>query len=645
MNLKQSWVNVPLLKNIIKQNTLPAKISLIAVCSFSVIGLFSISGGAQAIALMAFGISAVGLTTCYAGFIQKYMTVKNEANFVASLPISSVTLWLTHYLAGLLLVIVTLTIEALFIVFFSFRAGIFGYSSTYICLPIATLLLAIIYYTISYFVSCMAGNRLGQFLYTVIAYALPVLLYIAVLVTSNMLVPGGIHLDDASILYLPLPLASGLEFALGNQGNWPYFLGQVLITLVFFVGSYFVYKNRSIENTGDTLLYKGIHQILKVLVVLAVTLTLYIVTIALVGIISDYQTSTIFIAGFVFVVLGALIALFIEIILKGNHIYKSLLYYLPILAFCFVSCYLYGQYLYQKNIQHIGESEQTMVTIYNVDKGPENYYGQLELSGKEAKKMLTTLHKKQCINQTIFDEESAYVQVDFVVTNTKGVSSYLEFKLPKKEYLTFMDTNKEIVKNNIKEIFSQDSNVLKMTEDDYLFVSNSWNEEESDGYEWWYATTILDAKQIEQLANALDNEAYYTIDSIYGNTFQAINKDSKLYLHDGQDEIQTLLEEPQAIERANRLNQCLTIMDYTDESFSQITASYPVLNKETILSKVFKVPDGIVFFSEEKIILKVIYHVEDQNELEYGYKEYPMTATFIWQNDRMVLESVQEGGE
>ena len=80
MNSRKSWVNIPLLKNIIKNNLFPAKVSLIIFVGVFILSLISGSNsGFSQICIVVYGISAVVLTTIYPCFIQSYQVNKTKS--------------------------------------------------------------------------------------------------------------------------------------------------------------------------------------------------------------------------------------------------------------------------------------------------------------------------------------------------------------------------------------------------------------------------------------------------------------------------------------------------------------------------------------------------------------------------------------
>ena len=77
----------------------------------------------------------------------------------------------------------------------------------------AIFLLLFIYYTLlTYLVCSLSGNRLGQVVFSLAAYALPVILLLGLIYISPELVPSNLDLGiNDTYLYLTFPLAAGMQ--------------------------------------------------------------------------------------------------------------------------------------------------------------------------------------------------------------------------------------------------------------------------------------------------------------------------------------------------------------------------------------------------------------------------------------------------
>ena len=118
MSSRTSWVNQTLFRNVVKNNLFPAKVSLIVFWGVFILASIAADGtGMGQLCIAVYAISAVVLTTVYPSFIQSYMIDKTKASIVKTLPLSSKCIWFTNYLAGYLIVLVTLLIEGIGVIF------------------------------------------------------------------------------------------------------------------------------------------------------------------------------------------------------------------------------------------------------------------------------------------------------------------------------------------------------------------------------------------------------------------------------------------------------------------------------------------------------------------------------------------------
>lgn len=263
MNSRKSWVNKPLLRNVIKNNLFPAKISLIVFLGFFALALISADGtGIGQLCIGLFGISAVVLTTVYPCLIQSYLINKTKSSMMKTIPLQSRCVWFTNYLAGYLIVLITLLIEGIGIIFIDIaRSYNLVFSGNILFRFILMIfMLLFIYYTITFLVSSMAGNRLGQIIFSIVVYTLPVVLLGSLFIFNNYLVPGTINQFETYYIYVVFPLAAGLEFI--STGNLVVII-HCFIALVLLELSYYVYKNRDDEHIDEPLVFNKIGIVLK----------------------------------------------------------------------------------------------------------------------------------------------------------------------------------------------------------------------------------------------------------------------------------------------------------------------------------------------------------------------------------------------
>ena len=271
MNSRKSWVNIPLLKNIIKNNLFPAKVSLIIFVGVFILSLISGSNsGFSQICIVVYGISAVVLTTIYPCFIQSYQVNKTKSSMMCSLPLTTRCVWFTNYLAGYLIALVTLLIEGLGLMMFLGLNNAGTEGNIFIRFIMAIFLLLFIYYTLTYLVCSLSGNRLGQVVFSLAAYALPVILLLGLIYISPKLVPSNLDLGiNDTYLYLTFPLAAGMQFI---YSAYPHIFFHLFLGIVTLICSYYVYKNRENEYIGEPLVFRRIIIVLKAILIIAVTI-------------------------------------------------------------------------------------------------------------------------------------------------------------------------------------------------------------------------------------------------------------------------------------------------------------------------------------------------------------------------------------
>ena len=647
MNLKKSWVNLPLLKNIIKQNTLLPKISLIAVFAFGIMG---IAGDyLSALAVATFGLSAIILTTCLAGLVQKYMTNKNEANFVASLPLDSFVLWFTHYLAGLLLVVIPLWIESIIIAWLPTFYGMNGTISFVFTIQITTILLAIIYYTISFFVSCMAGNRFGQFIYTVVFYALPFLVYLAIALSGQIMAPGSYNAFDFNTVELFIPLISGLNFI--SLDNWPYGIWHLIITIGFFIGGYYVFKNRSIENTGEALLYKKINIGLRVLLVITATLLSFTILSRLIAIMPNYAISSILIGGIIFVVLGSLFALLVEIIFKNPHMYKSLVYYLPVLLISYLGCYFYGQYAFEAIQEKVYVGEEVNFSIYYYNRDETNSYltdqHRVALKTKDAKKIIDEIQedREKMLKIDWFVQSKDYIQVE--VSNIKNNqydsdSFYIEVEVA--YFDEILEKHRDAFKNTM-DIATVTQ--IENSDQEYWYLYNENLYEDEHIVQEKELLAVLTKAEVQDIVGYMQSDEYKQEENLYFTNYQLQTKTGEYRIGIGDVYMDRVYQNEAIIVRTEQLRSCLDkISPYNTTVFEEVLKEVPFL-KEIQASDGFNMEDiilakDVTYIDETTVAIKAIYTYYD--DIKGKTVKQECIVTFTLQDEEMKVVQV-EGGE
>lgn len=652
MNLKKSWVNIPLFKNIIKQNTVLAKISLLAVVAFSIMGVF---GGSNVIPALLFGISSVVLTTCYAGIVQKYMTNKTEANFMASLPIDSFVLWFTHYIAGLVLVVVPLWIEALLMTLLMFLLQGNGYwflqspDNYLFTFQLVTVVLAIIYYTMSFFVSCIAGNRLGQFLYTAVVYAIPFSVYLVIVSGGEALAIGNGFLMDGinDALYLFVPFASGMQCLEGN--GWSYALIHCIITILFFIGGYYVFKNRSIENTGSAIMYKKVNVILRAIVVVTISLFIFILLMIFINVVPNGHIRSILLGGCIFVVLGCLMALLAEIIFKNPHVYKSLCYYVPILVFSYIGCYMYGNYSYENVKEDIFLQDKVSMMVMAHTAEQYNNYNDgefVQIDSKDVKQFVAELEKKpeKLYKEMGLSRPRDSIAIIFHLTNEEERQRQSFTLIIDSEYFDKVSrTMPEMFKKSVDETTI---NRIINAKEEYWVLSDNNNQfgAAKDILNHPFSICALLTKQeVLSLCEYINSDKYQENTNLFTKKYQLVTDDEVFTLALDYEFIETFTQDKKITQRTTDMQQCYQdIYDADGKQFDTVLALYPQLvSREATRVESFNALTDYQVIDDTTATLNVRYQVYETNDDKPTI--VPCKITFTRQDDEMIVSKVERG--
>lgn len=584
MNLRKSWVNVPLLKNIIKRNLFPAKVSLIIYAGFFV--LTTIAEQLKPFCVFIFSFSAVILTTIYPCIIQNYAINKTKSSIIHSLPLRSKCIWFTHYLAGYLIVLVTLLIEGIGVILIDV---ISQYYSIIASMAVGRFILMIfvllfIYYTLTFFVCSMAGNRLGQVVFSLAGYTLPIIIVFAFQYISNYLVPGTVSTFEDYHLFLALPLAAGLDYiSIGN----PFILFHVVISLLLLGGSYYIYKNRSDEYIGEPLVYRKISVALNASIILVVTLCIFYLILCC-GIMDiNYGIKGISILLGIYLVIGIIIAIFIEMIFKGNHIYKKLLIYIPILLIFFGINYLFANNQYNRQIEEslaqaglegelyinssdeIGnfvriefDSEETKDFVKYLDKHRDSLYAYDKIRNGFTRE--TVSFSMNIIVKDIDDEGFQYPNTLRYYLDEKIVTKYLNQLEPVKR-ASLLTTNPKII--------------------DQTYINCYFNQQ--------YLYLLPD--EINTLVQ-MNFQQIKPSDLFEGKVIDLTGADGKSYILMTNQQIIKFLDNPELIKRADFINDCNNYI-YDDHFVDDMN------NNENIIKELLNLEQfDNIYCEEEKLI-------------------------------------------
>jgi hypothetical protein len=513
MYYKKYSIHLPLLKNLIKNHILPAKISLLLFSGFLLLG--TINEGAKQFANLIFLLSAFILTTTYASIIQNYLCDKTTAIYVKTFPLSSFSQWITQYLAGFLLIIGTLFIEMMCLVVaynLEMVLPIWEMNLVFKDMLVATFMLVFFYYSISFFVVCITGKQLGQFIFTVAFYFVPVLLYLGIFRVGELLNVGYTNGQVDQIWSLLLPFVSGLQYLAGQ--SWSYLCIHLVLSLAFFIGSYFVYSYRPLEKTDEIIVFKVVNYGIRIILVLACTMIIYILIMQTIDLSYTYSGYRFLLSIALYIFGGLVIALAIEMFFKNEHIYRTLCIYLPFICFSVFICYQVGLYHYtslkEELIKH--DTVEMVVHLYtdNMINSDNDNYIRGSITSTTFNKITEYLetHKEDVYSDIIPNENTVYITF-----NSSTTMFYHTI-----EYFICEDTFQDILKTCGQEIVTS----IVTYQKEQVKLAKHWIVSKEE---------VKAMVSQEQLLQALDAivVSEYSFSNIFNNNIVSISS-SDLYL-------------------------------------------------------------------------------------------------------------------
>lgn len=630
MNSRKSWVNIPLLKNIIKNNLFPAKVSLIIFVGVFILSLISGSNsGFSQICIVVYGISAVVLTTIYPCFIQSYQVNKTKSSMMCSLPLTTRCVWFTNYLAGYLIALVTLLIEGLGLMMFLGLNNAGTEGNIFIRFIMAIFLLLFIYYTLTYLVCSLSGNRLGQVVFSLAAYALPVILLLGLIYISPKLVPSNLDLGiNDTYLYLTFPLAAGMQFI---YSAYPHIFFHLFLGIVTLICSYYVYKNRENEYIGEPLVFRRIIIVLKAILIIAVTICGFGVILLVSKINITYGFKGQSLLFLIYILIGMIVAIIVEIIFKGRHVYRNLLIYVPVLAIVFGANFMIANKQY---LSGINNSRYEVTADLVAELAGNQEYLSLSLNNEVTKEFLNYLSKhRDDLHFEKYDDEQQdlammYTYYQYEHGLDDDYYSYSIYYINKKAVIDFFNGpgNKYFDKLlNYTEGLKKEKSLICYVND--------------------YAV-YLNKEEIQELIKLLPNQEIKPKNIFSIKTYNLLNPDSVNYLISSNEAITNFITSDELIERAVFIENCRDVIDDINSDSTkfeeQIKAVVSTQFSHETIDMVYPNGDStVIAFSNDEVIYQGTYEVVTKEGNNYTY---PLEFTLKKGDDGVIVNDIKVGG-
>lgn len=624
MNLKESWINRPLLKSIIKNNLFPAKVSLIIFAGFFILASISNDGtGIGGLCVAVFALSAVVLTTVYPSFIHNCLIDKTKASMVKALPLSSKSIWFTNYLAGYLIVLAVLLIEGIGVIFIdSFRSYESIFTHDYLSRFILMIfILLFIYYTITFLAASMAGNRLGQIGFSIAAYTLPVGLMLSFALFTNYLVPGQIDPIENYYAGLVFPLMAGLEYI--NTGDLMIFI-HCFIALILLVISYYIYVNRDDEYIGEPLVFHKMGIIFKAGIILIVTAVLLCLILLFSEIDITFGMKGILTLLLLYIVTGTVIAVFVEIIFKSKYVYRKLLIYIPILLIFFGINYIFANNQYYQMTSNIFEKQKIGGELRRYSLQTD-YNFMMNLDYENALNLIDYLNNnRDNIHYRRIDDNDDMITFSLYDISNDNYHEYiLEYCLDQEFVVDFFNQLDNGYLTNLGKDFKDEK---------YL---NCYYEEKS---------LYLNSKRVEQLYQIVKDQKIAADDLFNGNMINMYGVDQQEYLVKLNDQVKAFLNSAALVEQSEFIKNCYDYI-YDNNLLTDVDKEVAKVVKDELrmsnLTSLYDDEIRLVEFNDDYAIYQVSLMALNDDVSEDIVLELRLEKV----NDKIIIGSIRKAGK
>ncbi|HHY06639.1 MAG TPA: ABC transporter permease, partial [Clostridia bacterium] len=198
--------------------------------------------------------------------IFKYLNSNKATTMMHSLPCSRNTLYASHCLAGLCLLLLPVLLIGLLLLVLNLTTSLHEYYSLLNILQWMGLtgLYNTLFFFVTVFVGMFTGNSIAQLIFTYIFHVLPAGLYLLLVFNLEHLLYGysSVALSEAWLEHLPLFTL----FSRYNSANYftPSLVAIYLALIVFFcLFSAYLYQRRALETAGNVISFSLIEPVFK----------------------------------------------------------------------------------------------------------------------------------------------------------------------------------------------------------------------------------------------------------------------------------------------------------------------------------------------------------------------------------------------
>ena len=456
-------------------------------------------------------------------------------------------------------------------------------------------------------------------MFSLAAYALPVILLLGLIYISPKLVPSN--------LYLTFPLAAGMQFI---YSAYPHIFFHLFLGIVTLICSYYVYKNRENEYIGEPLVFRRIIIVLKAILIIAVTICGFGVILLVSKINITYGFKGQSLLFLIYILIGMIVAIIVEIIFKGRHVYRNLLIYVPVLAIVFGANFMIANKQY---LSGINNSRYEVTADLVAELAGNQEYLSLSLNNEVTKEFLNYLSKhRDDLHFEKYDDEQQDLAMMYTYQYEHGLDddyySYSIYYINKKAVIDFFNGpgNKYFDKLlNYTEGLKKEKSLICYVND--------------------YAV-YLNKEEIQELIKLLPNQEIKPKNIFSIKTYNLLNPDSVNYLISSNEAITNFITSDELIERAVFIENCRDVIDDINSDSTkfeeQIKAVVSTQFSHETIDMVYPNGDStVIAFSNDEVIYQGTYEVVTKEGNNYTY---PLEFTLKKGDDGVIVNDIKVGG-
>lgn len=223
------------------------------LCLVILIGILGFEPDALMMFLLPYAVAIVPLTAL---ILFKPYTKKGDSSYLLSIPLTRTQIFLTNYLVGLTLILLTLVIMT--------PISLVGNDFIDIIRAMWMFIsLGVIYFTFACLGCMMAGQTITQFLIMGVICFGPIALYLLNKVSVAAITLGGYSTPfNDSFVMIICPLVSAMEFISGYPTyRWPYWWAHILIVIACLGLCLYLIKRRPVEQTETGTLFENVDRL------------------------------------------------------------------------------------------------------------------------------------------------------------------------------------------------------------------------------------------------------------------------------------------------------------------------------------------------------------------------------------------------